>query len=135
MANILDYVHWRGDLRFTERPFNEVDSLILTEFAYAELGGIVPGFEGVTGVLVRDAYVKYQEMYSGKSVLINDPDAIFRAMASSVRFGGCRLYAYVNEVDTEKEVQFSAVTLDLGDGTYYVAYRGTDENMVGWRQQ
>ena len=134
MANIMDYIYWRGDLSFTERPFNEVDSLILTEFCYAKLGGIVPGFDGVGGISVRDAYARYHEIHSTQPELVNDPAPVFGAMASSVRFGKCRLYAFVNEVNTEAEVQFSAVTLDLGDGTYYVAYRGTDENMVGWRE-
>ena len=43
MANILDYMIWRGDLTFEERPFNEVDNLIFTEFAYLAMDGIVPG--------------------------------------------------------------------------------------------
>ena len=25
MASILDYLDWRGDITFAERPFNEVD--------------------------------------------------------------------------------------------------------------
>ena len=29
MANILEYLDWRGDLTLSERPFNEVDNLIL----------------------------------------------------------------------------------------------------------
>ena len=28
MANMMDYIEWRGDLTFSERPFNEVDVLI-----------------------------------------------------------------------------------------------------------
>ena len=31
MANILEYLDWRGDLTLLERPFNEVDNLILAE--------------------------------------------------------------------------------------------------------
>ena len=34
MTNILDYLVWRGDLTFSQDPFNEVDSLILSEICY-----------------------------------------------------------------------------------------------------
>ena len=37
MGNILDYLDWRGDLAFSQSPFNEVDNLILACFSYLEL--------------------------------------------------------------------------------------------------
>ena len=42
MASILDYLDWRGDITFAERPFNEVDNLLLAELSYLDFGGIVP---------------------------------------------------------------------------------------------
>ena len=42
MANLLDYLEWRGDLTFDQTPFNEVDNLILSELSYVDFGGIVP---------------------------------------------------------------------------------------------
>ena len=42
MANILDYLDWRGDLQISERGFNEVDNLLLAELCYLDFGGIVP---------------------------------------------------------------------------------------------
>ena len=41
MSNILDYVEWRGDLTFREKPFNDVDNLILSELAYTDRRGLV----------------------------------------------------------------------------------------------
>lgn len=37
MENILSYLKWRGDISFEERPFCEVDNLILSELAYLDL--------------------------------------------------------------------------------------------------
>lgn len=34
MANVYDYLSWRGDLSFTQDKFNEVDGLILAKLAY-----------------------------------------------------------------------------------------------------
>ena len=31
MANLMDYLDWRGDLTLEISPFNEVDALILAE--------------------------------------------------------------------------------------------------------
>ena len=42
MANMLDYILWRGDLSFRERPFNEVDNLVFCEFGYAPWDGLLP---------------------------------------------------------------------------------------------
>ena len=42
MANILDYLDWRGDLTLAQDPFNEVDNLILAELSFVDFGGIVP---------------------------------------------------------------------------------------------
>ena len=42
MANLLDYLDWRGDLTLRQSPFNEVDNLILAELSFVDFGGIVP---------------------------------------------------------------------------------------------
>lgn len=56
------------------------------------------------------------------------------ALARSVRFGGMRLKDYVNQIDPEKEQQFSAVTVELGEAGTFAAFRGTDNTLVGWKE-
>ena len=55
MANIRDYLRFRGDLSLLQDPFNEVDGLILSEISYIDYSGIVKeepdrrvGFEEAT---------------------------------------------------------------------------------------
>ena len=55
-------------------------------------------------------------------------------MAESVRFGKCVIRNYVNEIVTEAEQQFSAVEIVLEDGTSYVSFRGTDDTIIGWKE-
>ena len=57
MANILDYLDWRGDLTLKQDPFNEVDNLLLSELSFVDFRGIVPEFTGVT-VPLREAAAK-----------------------------------------------------------------------------
>ena len=61
MANILDYLDWRGDLQISERGFNEVDNLLLAELCYLDFGGIVPpGFDAP--VPLQEATVSYTHL-------------------------------------------------------------------------
>ena len=46
MANLLDYLDWRGDLTMEQSPFNEVDNLILAELSFVNFRGIVPEIGG-----------------------------------------------------------------------------------------
>jgi hypothetical protein len=57
-----------------------------------------------------------------------------RRMAKTARFGSLTLSGYVNEIDGEKTSQFSAVTVHLPDESLYAAFRGTDDTVIGWRE-
>ena len=41
MANIIDYIKWRGDLTLEQSKFNEVDNLILSRFSYLPFDKII----------------------------------------------------------------------------------------------
>ena len=56
------------------------------------------------------------------------------AMLESRRFRELKLNGYQNLLEKEREIQFAAVTYVLGDGNIYVAFRGTDETLVGWKE-
>ena len=45
MANLFDYLEWRGDLTFEQAPFNHVDNLILSCLGYVVLDELVSGFD------------------------------------------------------------------------------------------
>jgi hypothetical protein len=55
-------------------------------------------------------------------------------MAASPRFRDIGVNFYVDRLDTGEEKQFSAIVFVLGDGTAYVAFRGTDTTVVGWKE-
>ena len=69
MANIMDYLDWRGDLPLTVSPFNEVDGLILAELSFINFEGIVPPPELGRGVpLLRDAAGTYFARHNGQEI-------------------------------------------------------------------
>lgn len=132
--NILDYIDWRGDLTMLVSPFNEVDNLILAEIAYADLMDIVPEAKAGRTVTMREAYERYIDLGRETSYFGNDPGAAFCKAAASVRFGSIGIGFFEKDTSIEEQFQFTAMTFFLDDGTLYVAYRGTDNTIVGWRE-
>ena len=59
MANMMDYLAWRGDLSFAASEFNEVDSLILSQLVYVDLDGIVPGTDTKESISLAEASESY----------------------------------------------------------------------------
>lgn len=130
--NIMHYIDWRGDLTFSERGFNEVDNLVFSELAYAEMKDIVPEAFQFT-VSLSELCEKYVAL-GYHSVLINDPFPLLEKAAVCQRYRDVRVGGYLSKIDYNKEGQFAAMTFRLGDGTLYAAFRGTDNTIVGWRE-
>ena len=53
---------------------------------------------------------------------------------SSKRFAGIKLVGHVNNVDKATETQFCATSILLEDGSLFISYRGTDDSLVGWKE-
>lgn len=134
MSNFLDYLDWRGDLPLTRDAFNEVDNLILSEIAYADLRGLVPAPGEGGSIALREAAERYEAEKRDQSHMANDPGPLLLRAGRSERFGTAQLSAFVDEVDVAEQLQFAALTVTLADGSVYVAYRGTDNTIVGWRE-
>ena len=139
MANILDYLDWRGDITFAERPFNEVDNLLLAELSYLDFGGIVPGPGGGRAVPLWKAAEAYFAKTEGRpidmGVLVpNQIPELLRRAAASPRFRDMKLNGFVDHLDTVKAEQFAALAAECGDGTVYLSFRGTDDTLAGWKE-
>ena len=134
MADILDYIEWRGDLTFREREFNDVDNLILSLLAYSDFKGIISMDEGSPPISIAELYSKYVEAGKNQSELACNPKPVFEKCAKTNRFGNIMVKDYVDIVNQGRQFQFAAMTFQLGDGTVYAAFRGTDNTLVEWRE-
>lgn len=138
MANILDYILWRGDLSFERAAFNEVDNLIFAKLSYLNLRGIVGKTEGrgIPLYKVAEIYFKQERDKEKNTGDITGSNffELLRWMAESERYRNVKIKMYVDQVNVEEEMQFAAVTIDLGNHQLYVAYRGTDDTLVGWKE-
>ena len=135
MGNIIDYVREYGVITFGERPFTVVDCLVLCQLSYLKFDGIVPGTQirlPAMSLSQIKEHKKAEHLFADeKYEKVNR--ALFEAVCGSKRFGTMKLNYHINIVDVEKETQFSATTFFLRDENF-VAYRGTDETFIGWKE-
>lgn len=135
MANLFDYLKWRGDIDLYVSPLNEIDALILSEISYLDFSGLVPE----DGITLEDLAKKF--FSDAKRVLrplgLIIPDAIpviFKFASKTPRFAKMKVIAFESDTDASIEKQFSATAFDTCDRAIFVAYRGTDDTIVGWKE-
>ena len=135
MGDILDYISWRGDLSWARSPFCPVDALALSALAYIHFEGVVP--EGLDSpVPLRQAAERYLALPPGRRGRFRcERDlALLRALGAAPRFAGAELCCRAGRFAPEEETQFAALAVLLGDGSAYLAFRGTDATLVGWKE-
>ena len=129
MPNMVDYLVWRGDLKMEQFPWNEIDGLLMATLSYLDFYGA----QHAKGWTLAEAF-RLELLLPGTTNSFEGRKSAFEHMAQSERFGQCRMHHMISLTDKEREMQFSAMCIDLPDGTVCVAYRGTDNTIVGWRE-
>ncbi len=139
-GNIIDYVN-QFQYNLKEREFNDVDSLVLCQLSYLKMKDLLPGLEdGEEFVPFREVTKKEnEEKLFADERYRTDNEKLVKAVSESNRFANLKLNYFIDILNKEMEIQFSAVTFLLeveneADSLYYIAYRGTDENLVGWKE-
>lgn len=133
--NLTQYLREFGEKSFREAPFSEVDALVFAQLSYLKMTGIVPGFNRGPGISWKD-----MAQHPAAEQLFMDPiygrahRQVFYLVAKSSRYGNVRVNYFAEWFNEETQVQFSAVTFLLGRTSVFVAYRGTDESLVGWKE-
>lgn len=133
-------MEWRGDLSFGSDGLNAVDNFIFcmasyVEFdriflnynpeVYARLSAIVDEFVKTNG----DKTVKFGAILPSGNIC-----KLLRKMGSCERFANVGLTHFVNRIDIGEEVQFCAMTYHLTDRDMFVCFRGTDDSIIGWKE-
>lgn len=132
--NLFDYLKRSGGIKFEEMPFHKIDGMILSRFSYAPFGLVMQEeddrfrrLKDVAEELLRCPRIEEEVLYAEDIKLI-------RMLGESRRFGDLLIGNYVDLYDREDEVQFSAITIRFGDGTCGIVFRGTDNTLIGWKE-
>lgn len=149
MPNILDLLN-NDFTNFEERKFNAVDSLILCELAYICMPESIPKYNDDSNALATVPLSEllrgedFSSMFSSGSTKVDEfRKNLLLAVESSPRYRGMRVGEVLerfdeSNIDDSCEQQFAAVTFDLtdcvGSSCFVVAFRGTDNTLVGWKE-
>lgn len=129
--NILACVKKYGGITFSEVPFSEVDSLILSELTYLDFGGLAdgPSFEVLIGELKG-----MSERMAENAVHPRDSRLLLEAVCESRRYSALKVGYYRERNDDALPERFAAVSFLLEDGSIYSAFRGTDVTIAAWHE-
>lgn len=133
MSTIFDYLKEVTYDSIYDRPFKELDVLALTELTYLPFGHIVPQGD-TTGIPVRLSDAMELIDRTTDFIVSNQHLQLVDDLASSKRFKNIKLLNYVNEYDPDVQKQFAAMTYRLTMDVYLVVFRGTDDTLIGWKE-
>lgn len=133
MPNIQDHAMQVGTLDLSERAFDALDALVLTQLVYLPMEGHLPhgavstieqGWNDLRDHVDPSSFDRFQKKRW----------KLFEVCAGLERYRHWEMCDYVNEIDVEREMQFCACTYRLPGGLSVIAYRGTDLTVVGWKE-
>ncbi|MBR5528168.1 MAG: DUF2974 domain-containing protein [Clostridia bacterium] len=137
MNNMTEYLKWRGDIPMEAFPLCEADWLVMAQLAYIPFDDVVkdtytPEFSVGQAA---DAVLERLSSKDGNRIInFSENSEFLHEIINSPRFSALSVCAYRNIFSVEEQEQFCAVTFLLPDGTPFIAFRGTDSTLVGWKE-
>lgn len=136
MADIIDYALLNAHKDFDTLPYSKIDGLVLSQLAYLNYNNVVPNIASDRdGVFLSQ--VAESEDYEAVFPLERTAERnkrLLNAVAYSNRYGKIKVNYREDIFDSEKEIQFYAVTFILPNGDACIAFRGTDSTITGWKE-
>ncbi|MCQ2519147.1 MAG: DUF2974 domain-containing protein [Lachnospiraceae bacterium] len=158
MPGIVEYIKKFGTETMKERSFSTEDALVLCQFSYLKFDNLLETMSREP-VSVKNLF----EDPNSESLFLDDKykrdrKKQLKNMVESKRFSDIKLMFYVNRIEApnqlndetqnvlpektqsmisekaQDETQFCAVTFEIPDYGYFIAFRGTDETIVGWQE-
>lgn len=139
MPNVMDYIEKYGDTSFCDVPFGEGDNVALCDMYYMPLDLVVSDSFDDEPVPYDEAANKIFDIRGRKHepvglVLQKYISEVMMAMAHKGRFAEMKVVGAVRIYEKEPAVQFEAATFLLPDGKIVVLFKGTDDTLIGWKE-
>lgn len=136
MNTIFTYLEQYKDISFEEHPFNQVDALVLSQFSYLKWENVIPKIsEGKEAISIQEMHdvMQESEVYFYQH-FAKDNRQMFEQMLGGKRFGNMKCNYLSETLDDSIEIQFCAFTVFPEGALPVVLFRGTDETILGWKE-
>lgn len=130
--NTLDYIKKVQYDDLYDRPYGEIDYLLLAELSYLPFDNLVSSnFAPQKATRLVELAAKIPK---DSSPLMTERYQLLEAMVASKRYKNLKLMGFENTINPAENVQFSALVFCLKPKTFVVSFRGTDDSLVGWKE-
>lgn len=134
MDGLSDYIRWMGDFPIAMTGFRDADALVICALSYIDFSPVFAAND--KELHLRDCG---QMVASGQfRVMITGGDEgypeLLRYAAASERFGALRMSDYCEVFRQEPPLQFSALCFHDEHDFSFLAFRGTDNTLAGWKE-
>jgi hypothetical protein len=131
MDSIYTYLRYRKDESFNTLPLNEIDILLFNILAYHDFSWI-----GSERMRLKDAANLYLGRKNADPALdsIDYRKSILKLAASGKRYSNVYIERPRKDINEEEIKTFYAITFHVMPFTTVVAFRGTDDSILSWRE-
>lgn len=126
MNTVFEYIKYYKNENFDNCPFNDMDNIVFSILSYLPLDNIKQKtitIKAISKILGQ----KQTNLRSMKKVAFK----ILEEIKDSKRYSNVTISNYASILG---DTQFSAMTIRFNNKECYVAYRGTDNSLIGWRE-
>ena len=139
MSTIFDYLKNNQYDSFYDKDFTVLDALALTELAYLPFEDLVPvEISDQNYLSLQHLAERFEEKFQGKYPPLGMVNAhrlkLLSYLSSFKRYKHIRAFAFANEVSLDSQKQFAAITYQIKPKEYLVVFRGTDDSIIGWKE-
>lgn len=135
-GNIIDYLKEYGNKSFADYHFCEVDVLLLAQLSYLKFDGVVPTIadrrRAVT-IAQMDELMEPDQVFADKWYEKQNRE-LWSTLLTCGRYRNMGCNYYRSRTEAENETQFGAMTFFPEGCEPVVAFRGTDDSLVGWKE-
>lgn len=133
MNNLANYIKWRGDLGFDISPLNEVDAIIFSELVYLDFSGYTEK-TSLPLYKINNLYIKDKREQNFYNIAAKDIVKLLAQSGSCDRFKNIAVSDYAAYDCDDNPMQFGACTFKFDADKIFVAFRGTDNTLIGWKE-
>ena len=139
MPTIFDYLKTSQYDSFYDKDFTVLDALALTELAYLPFEDLVPAEISVQNYIsLQHLAEQFEEKFQGKYPPLGMVNAhrlkLLSYLSSFKRYKHIRALGFANDVSLDSQKQFAAITYQIRPKEYLVVFRGTDDSIIGWKE-
>ena len=134
METLHDYIKWMKNIDFRSVGLTEPDAVVLTTLTYFDYAPLFA--TGAKTVYLKDMRSRLESGDVKPFITGRDTGALelLRDAANSSRYGELRIVDFVDEFRNDPPFQFSALTFECPGAFRFIAFRGTDSTIAGWKE-